>query len=110
MHTGKSQTERGAKKDMNWTELLKSDNAIMKIKAEVTERFKNIFPSEERSGEIYFSLPDGDNMHIFRFLGNSENIGCLGMDYGEDDGDLYYPEDYPDFETFFADMLAETKR
>ena len=91
---------------MDWAELLKSRDSILKIKAEVIERFKEIFPYEERGGKTYFSLPDGCTMSVFSFL----EYGCLGMDYGEDDGDLFYPEDYPDFNSFFADMLAETEQ
>lgn len=79
--------------------------ALREIVGMLRTAFAEYYPMRVTELETYFDLPDGLSMCFFTFC----EYGCIGIDYGADDGDLYYPEDYASFDALCADMLEETR-
>lgn len=69
-------------------------------------KFREVYPYSEKAGEVIFQLPDGSTMKVVQLGGK---INALTLAYTEEDGDLYYPEDYDTIDDMFAEMLKETK-
>ena len=97
---------------MTWKEIQSSDDCLEKVKSLLIERFKEIYKYTVDNKEIIFSVPGGYLMKIFTMHGKS--FSSLGMNYKsdieDDDGDLFYPEDFEKFDDMFSAMLEETKR
>lgn len=97
---------------MTWKEIWTGEDFLRDIKTFIIKKFSESYPFEEYNDETFFYLPDGYKMRIITMRGN--NFNCLVMNYkssdDDDDGDLFYPDDYSDPEEMFKYMLEETKR
>lgn len=97
---------------MTWTEIRSSDDLLIDIKTFLEKKFSMIYSADKSGGDTVFSLPDGSSMRIFLMHGKKFN--CLGINYKSDnddeDGDLYYPEDFETPDDMFTAMLEETQR
>ena len=97
---------------MTWKEIQISDVFLLDGKTFMIKKFSELYPFEKRNDETLFYLPDGYKMHIVIMRGN--NFNCLVMNYksstDDDDGDIFYPNDYSNPEEMFKYMLEETRR
>lgn len=97
---------------MTWTEIQSSNDMLSDIKSFLVREFSKIYSFSRINDDTVFSLPDGLSMSIFTMHG--KGFGCLGMNYkavnSNDDGDLYYPDDYDTPNELFLAMLEETRR
>ena len=80
--------------------------SLNNIRSFIENKFKEKYPYSEIDGRIVFSLPDGVFMKVSQLGGD---FNALVMDYIEEDGDLYYPDDYETLDALFEAMLEETK-
>ncbi len=97
---------------MTWTEIRSNDNYLNDTKSFLEKKFSKIYTADQVGNDTVFSLPDGLEMTIFILHGKAFN--CLGMNYrsetDNEDGDLYYPEDFETPDDMFTAMLEETQR
>lgn len=96
---------------MIWKGMKNSDVRREEIKNYIINAFSKYYP---RNGNNAFVLSDKTIISVFSMGGGQ--FDCLGINYqnnpefGNDDGDLYYIDDYDTVEQLFADMLEETRR
>ena len=97
---------------MTWAEILSSSDKLSDTKSFLIKEFSKIYSFSSINDDTVFSLPDGLSMRIFTMHG--KGFGCLGMNYksddSNDDGDLYYPDEYDTPNELFLAMLEETRR
>lgn len=100
---------------MIWKETKNKSQRCDELRQYIEDRFKKVYPfSVTEKGSSVFSLPDGLKMSVFSMSGT--HFDSLGMNYknspefGDDDGDLYYIDDFDTPEDLFSAMLEETKR
>ena len=102
--------EKGVTTDMTWTENSSRQMNINDARVFIEERFKGVYPFEEKNGTVLFTLPDG---FIMKVVSLGSKFNALVMDYtssfDSDDGDTYRLEDFETPDAMFEAMLEETR-
>ena len=95
---------------MTWTENSSRQMNINDARAFIEERFKGVYPFEEKNETVLFTLPDG---FIMKVVSLGSKFNALVMDYtssfDSDDGDTYRLEDFETPDAMFEAMLEETR-
>lgn len=86
---------------MTWKKISKkSDKSRKAIESVLMNQYK----AERKEGKLIFKTKTGEPFTLFTF---SEPEVAVGIEYAEEDGDLYYPVDYTDAEEMARSMMEE---
>lgn len=80
---------------------------LTETKLKIENRFKEKYPSKKLNSKTYFCNSKGEWFNLVQ-MGNKEPWNCFVLEYDNgEDGDLYYPNDYDNFEQMFTNMVKE---
>lgn len=84
---------------------------LTETKLKVEDNLKNIYSYKDKGSTLFFVNNKGETFNVVK-MGNDNRWTCLVIEYNDtgEDGDLYYPNDYKDFDTMFNAMLEEIER